>query len=92
MSFGHSPGRDEWRAQTFPMVPGHEIVGIVSLVGTKVTRYKVGDRVGVGCFVDSCRECEACQRGLEQYCLEGATLTYNDIEKYIGPKTRIQGG
>lgn len=84
--------RDEWGASTFPLVPGHEIVGTVSQVGTKVTRYKVGDRVGIGCFVDSCRECDACQRGLEQYCLEGATLTYNDIEKYKGSKTQTQGG
>ena len=84
--------RDEWGASTFPMVPGHEIVGIVSQVGTKVTRYKVGDRVGIGCFVDSCRECDACQRGLEQYCIEGATLTYNDIEKYNGSKSQTQGG
>ena len=71
---------DEWGGSIFPMVPGHEIVGIVSQIGTKATRYKVGDRVGVGCFVNSCRRCSPCNDGLEQYCLEGATLTYNDVE------------
>lgn len=71
------------------MVPGHEITGIVSQVGTKVTRYKHGDKVGVGCFVDSCRKCDPCLKGLEQYCLNGATLTYNDIEKYGNEKNKI---
>lgn len=69
--------RNEWGGSAFPMVPGHEIVGIVSHVGTGVTRFKKGDRVGVGCFVDSCRKCTSCQEDLEQYCDEGATLTYN---------------
>ncbi|MEV0650753.1 NAD(P)-dependent alcohol dehydrogenase [Phytomonospora sp. NPDC050363] len=69
--------RDEWRPGNFPMVPGHEIVGVVSAAGEAVTRHKVGDRVGVGCFVDSCRKCEACLAGLEQYCRNG-TATYND--------------
>jgi uncharacterized zinc-type alcohol dehydrogenase-like protein len=67
--------RNEWGASSFPMVPGHEIIGIVSGTGSKVTCYKVGDRVGVGCFVDSCRKCEPCRKGLEQYCIEGPTLT-----------------
>ena len=58
--------RDEWGGSTFPMVPGHEIAGIVTTVGNKVTKYKVGDKVGVGCFVDSCRKCPQCQKGLEQ--------------------------
>ncbi len=84
--------KDEWGSSTFPMVPGHEIIGIVSQVGTKATRYKVGDRVGVGCFVDSCRKCIPCQKGLEQYCHEGATLTYNDVEKNSERKTPTQGG
>src|ERR1700709_520223 len=61
--------RDEWGGSIFPMVPGHEIVGVVSQVGTKATHYKVGDRVGVGCMVDSCRKCTPCKKGLEQYCL-----------------------
>jgi alcohol dehydrogenase (NADP+) len=84
--------RDEWGGSIFPMVPGHEIVGIVSQVGKKTTRYKVGDKVGVGCFVDSCRKCTSCKKGLEQYCLEGATLTYNDMEKNGEIKSPTQGG
>lgn len=81
---------DEWGGSTFPMVPGHEIAGIVSQVGTNVSRYKVGERVGVGCFVDSCRKCSPCRDGLEQYCVEGCTLTYNDVER--DGKTSTQGG
>jgi uncharacterized zinc-type alcohol dehydrogenase-like protein len=65
------------------MVPGHEITGIVSQVGAKVTRYKVGDRVAVGNFVDSCRKCDPCRRGLEQYCEEGATWTYDSVERVV---------
>ena len=72
--------RDEWGGATFPMVPGHEIAGIVKSVGSAVTKFKVGDRVGVGCFVDSCRECDACKAGTEQYCT-GLVLTYNGREK-----------
>jgi alcohol dehydrogenase (NADP+) len=56
--------RNEWGGSSFPMVPGHEIIGTVSGIGSKVTRYKIGDRVGVGCFVDSCRKCEPCRKGL----------------------------
>ncbi|MBC7725828.1 MAG: NAD(P)-dependent alcohol dehydrogenase [Burkholderiaceae bacterium] len=70
--------RDEWDEGIFPMVPGHEIAGIVSAVGDGVTKYRVGDRVGVGCFVDSCRECVNCLAGEEQYCLVGEVGTYND--------------
>jgi alcohol dehydrogenase (NADP+) len=81
---------DEWGGSTFPMVPGHEIAGIVSQVGTNVSHYKVGERVGVGCFVDSCRKCSPCRDGLEQYCVEGCTLTYNDVER--DGKTPTQGG
>lgn len=80
---------DEWGGSTFPMVPGHEITGIVSQVGPKVTRYKIGDRVGVGCFVNSCRKCEPCRKNLEQYCEEGMTTTYNGIER---DGTPTQGG
>jgi alcohol dehydrogenase (NADP+) len=68
--------RDEWGGSIFPMVPGHEIAGVVTAVGNKVTRYKTGDKVGVGCFVDSCRTCPQCQKGLEQFC-PGMVLTYN---------------
>jgi uncharacterized zinc-type alcohol dehydrogenase-like protein len=82
--------RDEWGGSIFPMVPGHEIAGVVSRVGSKATRYKVGDKVGVGCFVDSCRDCKSCSEGLEQYCEHGMTLTYNGLEK--DGKTPTQGG
>lgn len=69
--------RDGWGGSIFPMVPGHEIVGTVKQVGGKVTKHKVGDKVGVGCFVESCRVCEYCKRGLNQYCTKGIVLTYN---------------
>nr|WP_269814277.1 NAD(P)-dependent alcohol dehydrogenase [Lentzea terrae] len=71
-----------WGEGIFPMVPGHEIAGVVAEVGSEVTRYAVGDRVGVGCMVDSCRECEFCLRGLEQYCANGNTMTYNGIDRH----------
>ncbi|AXE22697.1 alcohol dehydrogenase [Streptomyces globosus] len=73
--------RDGWGEGIFPMVPGHEIAGVVAEVGPGVTRYAVGDRVGVGCFVDSCRTCEYCLRGQEQYCVEGMTGTYNALDR-----------
>jgi len=73
--------RDEWGASTFPMVPGHEIAGVVTGIGPQVTRYKMGDRVAAGCFVDSCRKCGPCLKGLEQYCVEGPVLTYNAVER-----------
>lgn len=69
--------RNEWGNAVYPMVPGHEIVGTVVRVGQAVTRWKAGDTVGVGCFVDSCRTCPACVAGEEQYCEAGATFTYN---------------
>lgn len=72
--------RDEWGQANYPLVPGHEIAGTVAEVGSEVTKYKVGDRVGVGCFVDSCRECENCKAGEEQYCLEGETGTYGGMQ------------
>ena len=80
---------DEWGGSKFPMVPGHEITGTVSQVGPKVTRYKAGDRVGVGCFVNSCRKCGPCSKNLEQYCTEGMVTTYNGTEK---DGTPTQGG
>ena len=73
--------RNEWGEATFPLVPGHEIAGVVEEIGPGVTKYAAGDRVGVGCMVDSCRECEHCQAGEEQYCLRGNVLTYNAIGK-----------
>jgi uncharacterized zinc-type alcohol dehydrogenase-like protein len=87
--------RDEWGASIFPMVPGHEIVGKVLKVGREVSLWKAGETVGVGCFVDSCRECEACRAGEEQYCEPGITATYNGYERdgetptYGGYSTRI---
>ena len=82
--------RDEWGHSIFPMVPGHEIAGLVTALGSAVTRYKIGDRVGVGCFTDSCRECQPCKEGLEQYCEKGMTATYNALEK--DGKTPTYGG
>lgn len=82
--------RDEWGGSLYPMVPGHEIVGHVTAVGKDVKKYKVGDTVGVGCMVDSCRECVNCKDGEEQFCVEGMTATYNSRER--DGKTLAQGG
>ncbi|MEU0624576.1 NAD(P)-dependent alcohol dehydrogenase [Streptomyces rubiginosohelvolus] len=73
--------RDGWGEGIFPMVPGHEIAGIVAETGSGVTRFKVGDRVGVGCMVDSCGRCDACLMGREQHCAEGNTQTYNALDR-----------
>lgn len=73
--------REEWGEAIFPMVPGHEIAGIVTAVGSQVTKYKVGDKVGVGCFVDSCRTCDQCQHGFEHFCVKTPVFTYNSREK-----------
>lgn len=73
--------RDEWGGSIYPMVPGHEIIGVVAQIGCAVRRWQVGDTVGVGCFVDSCRQCEACAAGEEQYCHAGASFTYNSREQ-----------
>ncbi|MFE7594603.1 NAD(P)-dependent alcohol dehydrogenase, partial [Kitasatospora sp. NPDC057512] len=70
-----------WGRAVFPMVPGHEIAGVVAEVGPGVTGFAVGDRVGVGCMVDSCRTCDNCRAGLEQYCDEGPVWTYNAVGK-----------
>lgn len=82
--------RNEWGGSMFPMVPGHEIAGVVRAVGSKVSRHQVGDTVGIGCFVDSCRVCAHCKQELDQYCLEGNTQTYNSYER--DGKSRTQGG
>jgi uncharacterized zinc-type alcohol dehydrogenase-like protein len=82
--------RDEWGGATFPMVPGHEIVGRVSHVGKDVAKLKVGDLAGVGCLVDSCGECANCRRDLEQFCQKGAAMTYNGTE--MDRKTPTYGG
>src|SRR3954471_19779491 len=73
--------RGEWGEIPYPAVPGHEIVGIVAEVGPEVTRFAAGDRVGVGCMVNSCRECENCQAGEEQYCIPGNTQTYGSTDR-----------
>ena len=82
--------REEWGPAIFPMVPGHEIAGTVTSIGSSVTKFKVGDKIGVGVFVDSCRTCENCKQGLQQYCLEGMTGTYNQLER--DGKTVAMGG
>ncbi|MFE7531731.1 NAD(P)-dependent alcohol dehydrogenase [Kitasatospora sp. NPDC057542] len=73
--------REGWGEAIFPMVPGHEIAGVVTEVGPGVTKFAVGERVGVGCMVDSCRTCDNCRAGLEQYCAEGPVWTYNAVGK-----------
>jgi alcohol dehydrogenase (NADP+) len=82
--------RGEWNNSTYPMVPGHEVVGRVTQVGSKVRKFKVGDLVGVGCFVDSCRTCSSCKEGLEQYCETHTVFTYNCVE--TDGKTPTYGG
>ena len=79
--------RGEWPGTNYACVPGHEIVGRVTAVGAKVTKVKVGDIGATGCMVDSCRTCPSCQRGLEQFCLTGATFTYNSPDKHLGGHT-----
>jgi alcohol dehydrogenase (NADP+) len=80
----------EWGPAIFPMVPGHEIAGIVTSIGSGVTKFAVGDKIGVGVFVDSCRTCSSCIQGLQQYCVEGMTGTYNGLER--DGKTVAMGG
>ena len=82
--------REEWGPALFPMVPGHEIAGTVTKIGSAVTKFKVGDLIGVGVFVDSCRKCDNCKAGLQQYCAESMTGTYNGYER--DGKTVAMGG
>lgn len=82
--------RNEWKGSSYPMVPGHEIVGRIVEVGAHVKGFKVGDLAGVGCMVDSCRTCPSCERHLEQFCQKGAAFTYNGTE--MDRKTPTQGG
>lgn len=79
--------RNEWGATVYPIVPGHEIVGKVTATGENVQKFKVGDIVGVGCMVDSCRQCNNCEEGFEQYCNSGFVATYNGDEKHTGGVT-----
>ena len=79
--------RNEWHGTTYPIVPGHEIVGRVSRVGSAVTKVRVGDMAAVGCMVDSCQHCTPCEAGLEQYCTNGATYTYNSPDAVLGGST-----
>lgn len=82
--------RNDWGMTRYPVVPGHEIVGRVTAVGNEVSRFAVGDLVGVGCMVDSCRHCQPCRDGVEQFCLEGFTMTYGSDDRQDGSFT--QGG
>ena len=79
--------RSEWGPARYPVVPGHEIVGRVIAVGSNVSQFKIGDTVGVGCIVDSCRHCSSCEEGLEQYCENGMTGTYGSVDKISGGHT-----
>lgn len=84
-------GHGDWSPQSYPLVTGHEIVGRVVQVGSKVTKFKVGDYAGVGCMVNSCRHCEYCEVGEEQHCISGRVLTYGDKDIYHGNEI-TQGG
>jgi len=78
---------NDWGATVYPVVPGHEIIGRVRAVGDQVSGFNVGDRVGVGCLVDSCRDCDSCHDGLEQYCENGMVTTYNGEDRHDGTPT-----
>jgi len=84
--------RNEWKNTVYPCVPGHEIVGRVTRVGSAVKNFKPGDLAAVGCLVDSCRECPECREGLEQYCQAGPVFTYNAPDKHTGGKDHTYGG
>jgi uncharacterized zinc-type alcohol dehydrogenase-like protein len=79
--------RDDWGWSTFPLIPGHEIIGRVTEVGSDVNKYKAGDNVAVGCMVDSCQHCDQCHKGEEQLCREGMTLTYSGPDRITGEMT-----
>ncbi len=78
---------NDWKNSVYPVIPGHEIIGRVLETGKDVTRFEKGDRVAVGCMVDSCRKCDPCKRDLEQFCQEGATFTYNSPDPHLGGHT-----
>lgn len=79
--------KNDWGGTVYPSVPGHEIVGRITKIGSDVQKFKVGDLAAVGCLVDSCRTCPSCQKDLEQYCTTGSTGTYNGKDKYLGGRT-----
>lgn len=79
--------RNDWKNSVYPVVPGHEIIGRITEVGANVSKFKVGQLVGVGCMVDSCQECSACKDDMEQFCENGATFTYNGPDKHLGGHT-----
>lgn len=79
--------RNDWKSTIYPVVPGHEIIGRVTRIGDKVTKFKVGDLGGIGCIVDSCHECEECRNGEEQHCLQGYTLSFNGPDRILGGTT-----
>lgn len=79
--------RDDWGWSHYPLIPGHEIIGRVTAVGSDVTKYKAGDNVAVGCLVDSCQHCDQCRKGEEQFCREGITLTYSGPDRITGEMT-----
>ena len=84
--------KNEWKNTIYPCMPGHEIIGRVSKVGSTVTRFKIGDIAGVGCMIDSCHHCESCKQGLEQYCKEGFLATYNGNMRHPTEKNLTYGG
>lgn len=79
--------KNEWGGSSYPMVPGHEIAGKVIQTGSEVTKFKVGDLAGIGCIVDSCRECQYCKEGLEQFCVPGNTIVFGSPDKHLGGRT-----
>ena len=83
--------RNDWKGASYPVVPGHEIIGRVLEIGANVSTHKVGDLVGVGCMVDSCQTCSSCQKDLEQFCENGATFTYNSPDKHLEGKQTYGG-
>jgi uncharacterized zinc-type alcohol dehydrogenase-like protein len=83
--------RNDWKGASYPVVPGHEIIGRVLEVGANVSAHKIGDLVGVGCMVDSCQTCSSCQQDLEQFCENGATFTYNSPDKHLEGKQTYGG-
>ena len=79
--------KNDWGGTSYPMVPGHEIVGRVTKIGDAVTKFKIGDAAGIGCIVDSCRECQYCKEGLEQFCVPGNTIVFDSPDKFLGGQT-----